>query len=322
MPDHDALYHRLFSHPGMVAQLLREFVAEPWLDDLDLDAMQRVNARFHGRAGIRRDGDVIWRVKLKAGGESYLLLMLEFQSSSDRWMALRAMVYAGLLWQHVVQEKRLAPDGRLPPVFPVVIYNGDPRWAAPASLRPLIALPDHSPLWQWQPDMRYRVIDEGSFSDDDLARRDTLAALLFRLENTPEPDQIAQVVDAVIDWFRRHDGFEALKPMFAALAQRVIATTDGTAPGVRVAENLMEVKTMLANRPAEWKQRWTQEGLVQGREQGRRQGEASALTRLLERRFGPLSDAVRDRIASADLPALEAWSLRVLDAASVDEVLA
>jgi hypothetical protein len=44
MPDHDALYHRLFSHSGMVAQLLREFVAGPWLDDLDLDGMERMNA--------------------------------------------------------------------------------------------------------------------------------------------------------------------------------------------------------------------------------------------------------------------------------------
>ncbi len=49
MPEHDALYHRLFSQPAMVAQLLREFVAEPWVADLDLDAMQRVNAKFHAR---------------------------------------------------------------------------------------------------------------------------------------------------------------------------------------------------------------------------------------------------------------------------------
>jgi len=38
-PDHDALYHRFFSDPAVVAQLLREFVAGPWLDGLDLDAI-------------------------------------------------------------------------------------------------------------------------------------------------------------------------------------------------------------------------------------------------------------------------------------------
>ena len=40
------------------------------------------------------------------------------------------MVYAGLLWQHLVKEKRLPPDGKLPPILPVVLYNGDRRWTA------------------------------------------------------------------------------------------------------------------------------------------------------------------------------------------------
>jgi predicted transposase YdaD len=105
MPDHDAVYHRLFSHPGMVAQLLREFVAEPWVGELDLDQMERVNAKFHSDGNERRDSDVIWRIPLN--GDAYLLLMLEFQSTPDHWMALRVMVYAGLLWQHLVKEKLL-----------------------------------------------------------------------------------------------------------------------------------------------------------------------------------------------------------------------
>lgn len=187
----------------------------------------------------------------------------------------------------------------------------------PLSLASLIGLSKDSPLWQWQPDMRYHIIDEGAFPDADVASRDTLAALLFRLENAPDPEQIEAIVDAVINWFRRHDGFEALRPMFATLAHRVVAMTEGTTPGVRVAENLLEVKTMLANRPAEWKQRWTQEGL----DKGRREGTVALLTRQLERRFGALPDSVKDRIAAADTPELEEWSLRVLDAGSLDDVL-
>jgi hypothetical protein len=41
--DHDARYQRLFSHPGVVAQLLRSFVDGPWLTGLDLEAMERLN---------------------------------------------------------------------------------------------------------------------------------------------------------------------------------------------------------------------------------------------------------------------------------------
>jgi hypothetical protein len=43
----------------MVAQLLREFFAGPWLDDLDLDGMERLNAKFHADTSERRDRDMI-----------------------------------------------------------------------------------------------------------------------------------------------------------------------------------------------------------------------------------------------------------------------
>jgi hypothetical protein len=51
MPDSDSLYHRLFDHPEMVAELVREFLAGPWLDDLDLDGMTRENAKYHAATG-------------------------------------------------------------------------------------------------------------------------------------------------------------------------------------------------------------------------------------------------------------------------------
>jgi predicted transposase YdaD len=333
VPDHDALYHRLFSHPGMVSQLLREFVAESWVGELDLDAMERVNAKFHADGGERRDGDVVWRIPLQTGGDAYLLLLLEFQSTPDHWMALRVMVYAGLLWQHIVKEKRLTATGRLPPIFPVVVYNGNPRWLMPVTLRELIGLPAASPLWQWQPDLRYHIVDKGTFADADLAGRDTLAALLFRLENAREPARVVALVDAIIDWFRSHAGFEALMPMFATLAGRVVEMEESAAPGVLVSENLLEVRTMLATRAAEWKQQWRQEGLQEGLreglqegrqeglQQGQRNGEAAALLRVLELRFGVLPDTVKQRIAAADLPLLRQWFPRSLDAASIDDVL-
>ena len=73
----------------MVGQLLREFVDGPWLDDLDLDGMERLNARFQAGTSERRGGDMVWRIPRRSGGDTYLVLPLEFQSTPDRWMALR-----------------------------------------------------------------------------------------------------------------------------------------------------------------------------------------------------------------------------------------
>jgi hypothetical protein len=330
MADSDGLYNQLFSHPDMVAQLLREFVAGPWLDDLDLEGMTRENAKFHAATGDRREGDMVWRIPRRGGGDTYLMLLLEFQSTSDRWMALRVLIYAGLLWQHLVTEKRLPPDGRLPPILPVVLYNGDRRWAAPLALRDLVGLAGDSPLWRWQPAMSYHIVDEGAFPEDDLAGRDALLALLFRLESSPDPAQAVVLTDALLAWFRRHPGFERVRSVFVEMLGAILAPL---APGVRVPDELLEMRNMLATRWEVWEQqrqegeqkaeqKGRQEGRQEGEQKGRQEGEAALLRRLLERRFGVLPDWARDRIAAADSAALEEWGLRVLDAGSLDDVLA
>ena len=128
MADSDTLYHRLFSHPLMVEQLVRDFVPEAMAAGLDFSRMQRVNAKFHGRRGRRREGDVIWRLPTGDGVDIYLYLLFEFQSQSDWWMAVRTQVYEGLLWQHIVAEKKLKTGDRLPPVLLLTLYNGEQRW--------------------------------------------------------------------------------------------------------------------------------------------------------------------------------------------------
>ncbi len=334
-PDHDALYHRFFSDPAIVAQLLREFAAGPWLEGLDLDGLERLNATFHGDAGTRRESDLIWRIPRRDGGDAYVMLLLEFQSTPDPWMALRLLVYAGLLWQHLVRERRLLPDGRLPPILPIVLYNGEPRWRVAADLAELIGLPDGSALWRWQPVMRYHVIDEGAFDAGDLAGREGLPALLFRLENAAAPDHLVEVADAVLAWFGRHPGFEAARSVLVALLSAAVTPME---PGVRVPEAMKEVRNMLQTRVEQWIEQWKQEGLaaglaegldagrregrLEGEREGEKRGEATLLLRLLQRRFGLLPGWATDRVRAADSATLEDWGMRLLDAASLEEVLA
>ncbi len=68
--DHDDLYRRLFSDPQLVAQLVREFVAGPWLEDLDLDAMRPMPTKFHFR-GRRRESDKVWRIPRRSLGHAH-----------------------------------------------------------------------------------------------------------------------------------------------------------------------------------------------------------------------------------------------------------
>ena len=88
MAGSDSLYHRLFTHPLLVEHLVRGFVPEAMAVGLDFARMELVNAKFHSRQGLRREGDVIWRLPTTDGTEIYLYLLIEFQSTPVWAMAV------------------------------------------------------------------------------------------------------------------------------------------------------------------------------------------------------------------------------------------
>ena len=86
-----------------------------------------------------------------------------------------------------------------------------------------------------------------------------------------------------------------------------------------------EIKTMFGLQETDLKKtRFYQdtfnEGHLEGRMEGQVEGEATLLMRILERRFGPLSIDVKQRIASTDAETLLIYGDRVLDAKNPDDV--
>lgn len=63
-----------------------------------------------------------------------------------------------------------------------------------------------------------------------------------------------------------------------------------------------------------------EEGLAEGLQDGLQKGQSTVLLRQLERRFGPLPESLHERVAHAGETELLAWSDRVLDAGSLDDV--
>ncbi len=64
MADHDQGYKQLFSHPELVRDLLLGFVREEWVQELDLDTLERVNGSYISDDLRERENDIIWRVRM------------------------------------------------------------------------------------------------------------------------------------------------------------------------------------------------------------------------------------------------------------------
>jgi predicted transposase YdaD len=136
---HDSAFRELFAHPESMRELLCSFLSPEWSAQLDLASLERVNGSYAGGEGVQRHSDMVWRVLL-AGRWLYLYLLLEFQSSSDHWMALRMRVYCGLLHQDLVKRHELPAAGCLPPILPIVLYTGRKPWRASRSMSSLVML--------------------------------------------------------------------------------------------------------------------------------------------------------------------------------------
>jgi hypothetical protein len=301
----------------MVEELVREFVPDALVANLEFSGLQRVNPKFHSgrRSGRRRESDVIWRLPTREGTDIYFYLLIEFQSRNDWWMAVRTQIYQGLLWQQIIAERGLKAGARLPPLLLLVLYNGVRRWKAATDIRQLIALAPNSPLWPWQPQVRYYLLDMGACPRDELTRRTSVTALLFRLEQPCSSEELKELVDEVVGWFRQHPNYADLRQLFTELVRRAFIELGETGP---IPEDLLEMKTNLERLGKTWKRQWRAEGMAEGT----LERQAETLVWLLEGKFGTVTPSLYERISRANLATLERWFRRAVTAPDLVSVFA
>jgi hypothetical protein len=88
-------------------------VKKAWVEQLDFSTLEKVSGSYVSDELRDREDDIIWWVRW---GDDwlYVYLLLEFQSSIDKYMAVRVMSYLGLLYQDLVRQKAFTPNGKLP----------------------------------------------------------------------------------------------------------------------------------------------------------------------------------------------------------------
>ncbi len=305
-PGHDAGYKRLFSHPSLVEGLLRGFLQEDWSERLDFSTLEKVSHSFVSEDLRERHSDVVWRLRLRGEGEGwvYLYLLLEFQSTSDPFMALRLLTYVSLLLEEIVRREKLGPQDRLPAVFPLVLYNGKGRWRAPFRLESLF-VPVPRDLKRYLPRLSYRLLDEHrlDLNRPELRRNQTAALLRVETNETPEAlPGLSQALDGLLPQgdpeLRR-----TVNAWFASVVRRTFP--DAILPeGIDLKEAPMLEETLV---------KWRDQIILEDRQK--------MLLEQMTARFGRLPREIRsqvEQISSAE--ELRKLARRVLKAKSLQEM--
>ena len=106
---HDPVYRRVFTHARMIEELLRRFLAGPWTAKLDFSTLELVPTHYVSRFLEPRQSDIIWRVRYGPGENEwfFVYVLMELQSSVQRFMALRLWVYVALLYQFLLNVSEI-----------------------------------------------------------------------------------------------------------------------------------------------------------------------------------------------------------------------
>ena len=266
---HDSAQKDFFSHKQVVADFLRDYVQQSWVSSVDFDSLQKVNSSYVHETDQQRIGDVVWRLRLKdGGGWVYMYLLLELQSTVDRYMALRMMVYVGLLYQDLIKQEQFDPDGLLPPIFPAVIYNGKRPWSAPLSLRELIA-PVPEQLRLWLPNISYFVLDEGRVQP--LAPNNILSSII-QMEKAPDAEVLAAALAQAQKLLGDQEHNQPLLRSLLIWLKRVVLQRIAPEGNFSQLRKLQEVQTMLAETVTQWTHKWEHQGWQKGLQEGRQEG--------------------------------------------------
>ena len=124
---HDKYFRSVFSNPADAASLLRAHVPDALARTLKWSTLTLVPGRFVSPDWRDSEADLLFSVEQEPHAAPVLVyVLLEHQSSPDRWMPLRLLNYGvqiWLRWRNREENKR-----GLPLIVPLVLYQGAEPW--------------------------------------------------------------------------------------------------------------------------------------------------------------------------------------------------
>ncbi len=271
---HDETYKLIFSQRAAVEEMVRHFVGGDLADELDFDTLKALPTDRISGGLVQRQADLLWKIRFR-GSWLYLLILLEFQSESDYFMALRILTYICLTYEELRRRKDLKAGDRLPPVLPVTIYNGRARWRAATDISKLMA-PVPPPLPRYLPRARYLLLDLQRIGERDPPATD-LVTSLGSMEREPSPENLRRVMRDLTGRFRG--------PGFDELRRALFSWVAGAAEAWQIPkEELARIRTAtedetMYERVKEMREQVHRDGIRKGLEQGLKRGLQQGLQR-------------------------------------------
>jgi predicted transposase/invertase (TIGR01784 family) len=304
---HDRYFRESFGRLEVARDFLRHNLPAALLSEIDLATLEISKDTYVGEDLSEDCSDLVYRVACRDGGELQVYLLFEHKSRPEHWILLQLLRYVVASGEEY--RKQHPHSRRLPPVYPLVLYHGSRKWRVPASFHDLVEpLPDA--LAPFVPQFRYALHDISARTNAEIKGEVLTRLVQLALRHIYSKEPVGRLRELLTLIQQIGDQTLATEILSTLLRYYVQGNT-------RLDE--ARVRTLLSETPSGETIMHT--FLDRYVEQGKQQGGAAVLLRQIECKFGPPSESVRERIASADPDTLLAWSERILTAEDVEAVL-
>jgi predicted transposase/invertase (TIGR01784 family) len=328
---HNNFFLSCFSKPLAMKRLLAELAPKPLFDLIGPEPPVLVPGSFVDEKLRGRQTDLLFRARLKKGGDAFLYVLVDHKSVPQRSVLLQLLRYKCNIWSTLCEE-----EGPLTPIIPVVFYHGVRRWnVGPTFHDAFDNLDDRLRLLTDQ--FHYLLIDIGRIDDERLPAHPELRTQLVALKHAVRQD-ILEVglpllasllaglpdveVSRVLRYILTQHPEIGREDLDRVLLEHAPKLKDSVMNGF-LQDIFSEGETKgMADGLAKGKAEGKAEGLAEGLAKGEAKGKAETLLALLLHRFGGVPRAVERRIRAADCKSLERWTLRIFEGDTPRDVIA
>jgi len=316
---HDAAFKAAFQKRELAKRFFQICFPEKIVRQIDFRYLKLANRSYVDEKLKDKHSDIVYQTKIR-GKTAFLYLLFEHQSKPDFWMIFRLLCYMTNLWREFIEQNPGTKE--LPVILPAVLYHGKRNWNCPRSLAEIMETGED--LERYIPHFTYDLFDLRDYEDERLLLGDAMAlgVVLYLMKHIFDEDFGEHIESAIGYLGKIHNQETQLEFLEWMLRYAYHAREDDLGENIDRGLNALgdENARRVAMTIAE---RLRQEGEIKGRQEGRLEGigigRSELILKLLKKRFGSLSPALKRKLNESGVDVLDRFGESIFDFESMEE---
>ena len=184
----DNIFKKIFEDKELFLMFLKDFVKRDWVKNIQIEDLQIMPSKFIGLREGTRESDIVYKISHK-DLKMYIFILLEHQGKVNFLMPFRVLEYMTRIWRSCIKDagkkKSSTKEFLLPPIVPIVFYDGKDNWTAETEFQKKIK--EVEIFKKNIPKFEYELISLNKISIEKLEQLENAMSLILIIDKFKEP---------------------------------------------------------------------------------------------------------------------------------------